>query len=208
MEPSQNLPQKQNRYREQMQINSTESLKAISELELKADASLFDIRKLETPPISALVKSGNKAECYQLIKLIIVSINQFLGITWSDYQMIETAKEFYSRYFYWHQLDLKKFMSMCRNMEFEKLLSVNQFSPIMFLEWSARYDSMWVNVSEELMGHDHDRHKYDADRESEIYKREVRLRIDKEQDQDRMERMSGIIERQNDQLQQLRDNPQ
>lgn len=180
--------------RELMRINSKESLTAISKVEI-GGCSIADIRKFETPPISALVKNKDKSECYQLIKLFIVQVNQFLGIAWNDFQMVEVAKEFYSRYFYWHQLDLKKFFQMCKHMEFERLLSVNQFSPMMLMSWAAIYDEKWIQVSEEIRDQEHDKHSYDAARETEIYKKEVRLKVDKRTDQEVIENLRYALDR-------------
>lgn len=167
-----------------MRISSDASLAAIYDIELKSDASISDIRRFETPPISALIREGDKTECYKLINAMIVLLNQYYGITWSDFQLKEVSKEFYSKYFYWHQLDLKKFFSMCKAMEFEKLLSVNQFSPMMFLSWAAAYDQKWMGVSEEMSLGNHRAMVYDDVQEKkrlDLEERNYRQKVQEKQ---------------------------
>lgn len=130
-------------------------------------------------------------------------INQFIGVMWNDYQLNETAIEFYSKYFYWHQLDLKKFMSMCRNMEFEKILSANQFTPMIFMEWSARYDAQWIGVSEEMQRLEHDKLNYDANREHEVYLINRSEEVDKKTTEERIKRMGTIIDMQKEKIELL-----
>lgn len=122
-------------------------------------------------------------------------LHKFYGMSWDNYQLDETAKEFYSQYFYWSQIDLKAFMGMCKRMEFERLLSVNQFSPMMLMSWAAIYDEKWIQVSEEIRDQEHDKHSYDAARETEIYKKEVRLKVDKRTDQEVIENLRYALDR-------------
>lgn len=153
---------------EQFKVDSNTSLKILSSIELRGDCTLSDIRKHGTPPISALVKDGNKAECYKLIKTMTIALNQYIGISWSDFQVTEVAKEFYSKYFYFTQLDLMNFFRKCRNMEFEKILSANQFTPLIFMQWAAQYDYEWLNESVNQSYGVHKELTYDQDRGQQI----------------------------------------
>lgn len=180
-----------------MTSNSIGALTALKQVELKKGVSITEIRSMGLPPISGLVKQGDKSECYLLIEAMIILLNKYYAITWTEFQLTETSREFYSQYFYWSQLDLKNFIGMCKRMEFEKLLSVNQFSPMMFMSWAAIYDSRWVHVSEELAHLEKDRTNYDPARETEIYNREVRLKVDERTKDDRIQSMQYIIEKQN-----------
>lgn len=186
-----------------MQINSTESLTAVLKLEVSGDASIAEIRKFATPPISALVKDRDRTEPHKLIMAFVLMINQYYGVTWSDYQLTEFAKEFYAKYYYWHQLDLVKFMSMCRNREFEKLLSVNQFSPFILMTWAATYDNEWISVSEQNSYLAHDAHKHDSQREHEFWTDEMRQIINRRTAQEKINNLSGTVQRQRDLISKL-----
>ncbi len=187
-----------------MQINSVESFKAISNLDLKTDCSLLDIRKMGTPPISALVKDGNKNECYQLIKIMIGFLNQYIGTAWSDFQLTEVAKEFYAKYYYWTQADLKNFIRKARSMEFEKILSANQFTPIIFMQWAAQYDFDWTETSIEMSRLEHEKLTYDPARETEIYNHERMLEQRKKTAENTIKSMKQIINSQQQRIEKLK----
>lgn len=179
-----------------MQISSEKSLAILQDIQLPGDVTLSEVRQLQTPPISALVRSGDKSECHKMIAGMIVLLNEYFGISWSTYQVMETAKEFYSNYFYWHQLDLKNFFRMCKQMQLApKLLSVNQFSPIIFAEWAREYDAMWVKTSEEIASLKSDATNYDPDRETKIYQQEVANRVNARTSQSRVEALQDMLDR-------------
>lgn len=186
-----------------MRINSNESLTAISEIEIRSDCSLLDIRKMGTPPISGLVRDQDKSECYKLIQAMIILLNQYIGTTWSDPQIMEVSKEFYSKYFYWTQADLKNFIRKCKAMEFEKILSATQFSPLIFMNWAAQYDQDWMNVSVEQSLLIHEQMTYDAKRETEIYNHERAQSERKKDQQERIITMREGLERQSELISKL-----
>lgn len=188
-----------------MRSNSLGALEALEQIELRRDCSLADIRAWGSPPIAALVRpGGDKRECYLLIEAMLILLNQYFGITWSEYQLTETSKEFYGKFYYWHQLDLKMFFKMCRSMEFGKLLSVNQFTPPIFLGWAEVYDSRWIKLSEEMRLAEHDKYTHDADRSHQVYMREVTLKAEREQDKDRAERLSYVVDKQREEIERLK----
>lgn len=181
-----------------MRISSAESLAVIAKIELPANSSLAEIRQAGTPPISSLIRAEDKTECYKFIMGMILMINQFLGVAWSDYQLEEAAKTFYAKHYYWHQLDMKSFINKCRAMEYDKLLSVNQWSPFMLMNWAAQYDAEWLQVSIEQSLQAHDAATFDPERRDELYKLERDKIIDGKRDKERIKSMQETINRMNE----------
>lgn len=188
-----------------MQINSESSMAILTAIRLPGDVTLSEVRAMQTPPLSALVINGSKRECYKLVAKMLILLNDYFGISWSDFQVSECSKEFYSNYFYWHQLDLKNFFRLCKQMQLQpKLLSVNQFSPIIFSEWARDYDSQWIKASEQAAGLNADRTNYDPDRETQIYQREVAQRINARTSDERASSMQDIVNYQQAIIEKLR----
>lgn len=148
------------------------------------------IRKYETAPLCALMKSDgehrDKSECYRLVKIVILAINQFFGVTWVDYQLTEVAKEFYTKYWYWSQLDLKNFMHRCRSLYWGKSYGI--YAPITLMQWAAHYDDEWVEASISETLNEHHRLKRDSDREHDVYNAE-RLADEREKDRNVREQL-------------------
>jgi hypothetical protein len=170
----------------------------LDKIPMHKDISISEIRKIATPPISALIKKNNgivnKAECYLFIKAYILMIQRFYGISWDTHQLDDSAKEFYNNYYYWTQLDLKNFAGKCKRMEFDKLLSVNQFSPMTFMSWAAIYDREWLEHSEEIAHLKIDSTNYDPIRETEIYKRDMADQVNAKTDREKIQNMKALIE--------------
>lgn len=127
------------------------------------------MRQLQTGALSRLVKNlpdgrKDKSECEQFIKTMILNLNQYFGVTWSDFQIKETAKDFYSRYFYWHIADYKKFMGNCRAMDYGKMYVFNNQTLML---WAQEYDSEWLTISQQIAFNKHDQRKRSEERTRE-----------------------------------------
>jgi hypothetical protein len=109
---------------------------------------------------------------------MIILIIEFFGITWTEYQLLEVSKEFYSCFHHWSILDAKCFMVRCRRLYYGKVFGA--FAPATLMEWANIYNDEWMNVSEQISLLEHDSHRHQGSRE-----REVQIR-DKQEDARKM----------------------
>lgn len=175
-----------------MQTNSIAFLTAVYEMELSSDATVETIRKTNvTPPISALVKKTetgltDKTECFKFIQGMIAIMNQYFGITWSDFQLIEISKELYSRYFYWTLSDWKLFSKKVKGLDYVSDKGMfGMFSPDKLMFWASQYDESWVSCSLMLQQHSHDVHtkdEYRPEYNQDILQREVDAALKKHEE--------------------------
>lgn len=119
---------------------------------------------MKLPSISSLVKKENgvtvKTDCYLFLSGMIVLLNQYFGVTWSDDQVMTAAKELYSDHYYWSLADWKLFSKKCQRCELEKEGKLyGAWTPDKLLSWALRYDQMWMNHSSESALHNHDLEK-------------------------------------------------
>ena len=127
----------------------------LSEIDIPSDASLAEIRKLNTPPLSALVKKqdglskSDKSECYKFLELSIIGLNEYFGVTWSDGQVSESSKEFYSAFFYWTIADIKNFLKRCKRSVYGIPFG-SAYSPAVFIKWATDYDKEWSEASQRI----------------------------------------------------------
>ncbi len=142
----------------------------LSKIEVKPETSLMEIREMKSGRLTQLVKTlpdgtKDKSECYLFIKTLIITLNQYFGVTWSDFQITQTAEDFYSRFYYWHIGDYKKFMQKCKLLEYGKIYG--QFVPVTLMEWAQFYDTEWMQVSEQISYNKHDQLVKQNERERE-----------------------------------------
>lgn len=186
-------------------VDSLSALGAMEQLEIKSEDGVGEVRNLGTPPLSSLVKNNkDKTEVFAFLKLSIVYLNQFIGTKWTDMQVKETAEIFYSKYYYWTFADLKLFFRKCKMMEYEKLLSPNQFAPFMLLQWASEYDFEWTKHSEQLSRLEHDSKTYDGNNAYRQYKAEEAAKELKKSDKETINQMRGTIQKLYEQNQNLK----
>lgn len=98
--------------------------------------------------------SINRDEVHRFLKLTFGTlVFYFNGSTWADQQVESLVKVFYSQYYYWQLADVKNFLIKCQTLKFGKIYG--QFSPAVLMEWAEKYDSDWIETSENLTLHEH-----------------------------------------------------
>jgi hypothetical protein len=131
------------------------------------------------PPISNLVKSQNgvidKTDCYLFIEGLIIMLNEFFGVTWSNGQIEQLSKELYSEYYYWTIADWKLFCKKAHKCEFdEKGKIFGSWSPHLMMAWAEKYDSDWTEVSSDIAIHNHELEKKREERSADLTKKHWR----------------------------------
>jgi len=152
---------------------SSELFKAISDVEISGmNKSVAEIRKLQGMPISSLViKTENgvdKTECHKFIKLVIVWMCQFFGVSWNDLQIKESSKQLYENYYYWTEYDWRHFMNRCISGYFGK--QYGAFSPQILMEFASIHNQEWMDESEGQSFHEADQIKKLDEKDRDLMK--------------------------------------
>lgn len=108
----------------------------------------------------------DKTDAFRFFKVMISLINEFFGVTWTDYQMIEVSKELYTNYYHWRIADAKNFVSRCRRLHYGKIYGT--LTPAILMEWAGQYNDEWLSASEQISLAEHDRAKHQDDRLREV----------------------------------------
>lgn len=146
----------------------------LSEVDISPNISLSELREIKSDAISALIKKDgeniDKSECFKFFQVMFILIIEFFGITWTEYQLLEVSKEFYSCFHHWKILDAKCFMQRCRRLHYGKVYG--QFTPATLMEWAQLYNDEWFSISEQIALAQHHSAKHQDDRLREVQVRD------------------------------------
>lgn len=80
---------------------------------------------------------------------MIVLMNEYFGVNFSDGQVQEIAQDFYSEYFYWSLADWKLFAKKCKAQKYIDPAKgmMGFFRPELLMQWAAMFNEEWIAAS-------------------------------------------------------------
>lgn len=92
---------------------------------------------------------------------------EFFGVSWSDLQIQESAKQLYENYYFWTEYDWRHFMNRVISGYYGKVYGA--FAPAALMEFALSHNKEWMEVGEYLNEHQQDvlRKTNEIERQSE-----------------------------------------
>lgn len=131
-----------------IQKNSTELFEESFKTLISAGNAIAELMN-KARPLSSLVPVYGKEEPVKFIKLCIVYLCEFYGVTWNDLQIQHASRELYSNYYHWSHLDWKHFMSRIISAYYEDKM-YGAFNPSMMMAYAVKHNDEWMNAGESV----------------------------------------------------------
>lgn len=130
------------------QKNSAELFEESFNIPISAGNSIAELMN-KARPLSSIVPVYGKEEAIKFIKMCIIYLCEFYGVTWNDLQIQHASRELYSNYHHWSHLDWKHFISRVMSAYYEEKM-YGAFNPSMMMAYAVMHNDEWMSAGESM----------------------------------------------------------
>lgn len=113
-----------------------------------ANSNQFEVLAIKAPECSTICAGTNsKQNGYDMYQMVILSIINFFGVSWTAENIKECALMLYDDYYWFTLAELKHFMLMCKSLKYGKIYG--QMNPATLIDWMGQYSEESLKIREQ-----------------------------------------------------------